>query len=209
MSSQPENQDESRKDAIIDAAARIFAEKGFRGTSNREIAREADISSGLIYWYFRDKTELFQAVIRRLFPLRGLEIPSAPAGDIDLETLLEAVARQFLQIMTGPDVQRLIRLALSEILQFPDVWQRVGDMISERAIGPMSAQIDQRIEAGEIPTIDSRLAAQAFVGSLIGYVLRKYIFQSSDLLDTDDQQFINTVVQIYARGLRRGDVPTE
>ena len=199
---------DSRRDSIIEAASRVFAEKGFRRTSNREIAREADISSGLIYWYFRNKTELFQAVVERLFPLSGFEIPREQAAELDLETLLGMIGHQFMQIVTGPNVLRLMRLALSEIIEFPDVWRRVGQMISERAIGPLAAQLDLRIARDEIPPVDTRMAAQAFFGSLVGYVLRKYLYQSVDLQDSDDQEFVSVVVGIHARGLSRGETPS-
>lgn len=193
-----------RREAIIEAATRIFAEKGFAGASNREIAREAGISSGLIYWYFQDKTELFQAVIRRLFPLQGLQIPDEPVPDVPLEHLLGSIGHQFITIVTSQDSLQLIRLALNELLQFPDVWQKVGGMIAERAIDPLARQLEARIDRGELAPIETRMAAQAFFGALIGYVLRKYIYRSEDLSGADDAQFVDVVVRIHTAGLHAG-----
>ena len=198
------NQGTERQEAIVEAATRIFAEKGFAGASNREIAREAGISSGLIYWYFQDKTELFQAVIQRLFPLKGLQIPEEPVPDVPLEQLLGSIAYQFMAIMTSRNVLSLIRLALNEIIQFPEVWQKVGEMIAERAIDPLARQLQARIDRGDLPPIEVRLAAQAFFGALIGYVLRKYLYRSEDLQESDDARFVDVVVQIHTAGLRAG-----
>ncbi len=197
----------SKREVIVSAASRIFAEKGFSGTSNREVAREAGISPGLIYWYFRDKNELFLAVISRLFPLYGLTIPEDGAETLPLDEVLSQIGGQFISIMTGPNVLRLIRLALSEIIGFPEVWQKVGQMISQQAVGPLAEQFDQRIADGELAPIDSRMAAQAFFGSLVGYVLRKYVFRSVDLQDTDDHEYVSVVVRIYHAGLVYGAAP--
>jgi AcrR family transcriptional regulator len=207
MLEQPQ-QDMAKREAIVNAATRIFAEKGFQGASNREIAREAGISSGLIYWYFRDKSELFRAVIQNLFPLKGLQIPDEPATNVPLETLLGGIGSQFMAIMTTREVLQLIRLALNEIIQFPDVWQKVGEMIAERAIDPLASQLAARVDSGEIPPVDTRMAAQAYFGALIGYVLRKYLYRSDDLRESEDGAYVDVVARIYASGLTHGDVPS-
>lgn len=209
MTDQPQRQqqEETRKEIIVEAAARIFAEKGFSGTSNRDIGREAGVSPGLIYWYFEDKNDLFKAVVGRLFPLSGLEFPEEHADELELEELLELIGTRFMEIMSQPDVQRLMRLAISETIRFPDVLQELGRMIGTEVIRKLADQIDARVERGEIPEIDTRLASQAFFGSLIAYVLRKYILQSVDLQETRDDAMVQTVARIYAAGLAGGGVP--
>ena len=195
---------DDRREAIIDAASRVFAEKGFSDASNREIAREAGISPGLIYWYFENKDELFKAVVRRLFPLYGMELPAVDVREMPLEDLLRMIGGYFLRTMTNPDVLRLSRLALTEQIRFPDVWREIGYLIANQAIGRLAAQLDARIEQGELPPTDTWLASQAFFGSLMAYVLRKYMFQSVDLQEANDDAMVATVVRIYAAGLKSG-----
>jgi AcrR family transcriptional regulator len=192
---------DGRRQVIIEAAARVFAEKGFSGASNREIAREADISPGLIYWYFRDKDELFTEAVRSLFPLTRLEFPDERAAELALHDLLEFIGQHFMSIMTDPDVLRLARLAISELITFPNVWREIGSMIAENAIGRLGGQLDLRIERGEMPPIDTHLASQAFFGSLMAFVLRKYMYQSVDLQETADEEMVATTVRIFAAGL--------
>jgi AcrR family transcriptional regulator len=202
----PGGKDDSKRETIVAAAAEVFASRGFAGASNRHIARAANISPGLIYWYFEDKNELFKAVVERLFPLTALAIPDS-VDELPLDQLLRGIGTQFLALMGGDNVVNLIRLALSELLRFPEIRQKLGAMISQQAVTPLARQLDLRVARGEIPALDTRLAAQAFFGSLVGYVLRKYIFESSDLADTEDQSMIDTVVEIYSTGLLRGNVP--
>jgi len=51
-----------RRRQILDAARRVFAEKGFSATRVSDIASKAGVSQGTIYWYFKSKEELFMAV---------------------------------------------------------------------------------------------------------------------------------------------------
>lgn len=51
-----------KRELILSAASRLFAEKGIPGTSMRSVAQECNVSAGLIYLYFKDKNELLDAV---------------------------------------------------------------------------------------------------------------------------------------------------
>jgi len=58
---------EEKREKIIDAAKRAFAEKGFSAVGIREIARRAGINSATLYHYFKNKEELYEAVLGRTF----------------------------------------------------------------------------------------------------------------------------------------------
>jgi AcrR family transcriptional regulator len=209
-SHQPETQgNDSRRAEIIAAAAELFNERGFAGASNREIARAAGISPGLIYWYFRDKDELFLHVMEHLFPLHHLEIPSVDAGDRTVEGLLRDTGTRFLSIMTQPNVQRLMRLALSELIRFPDLRRGVGDLMARQAVGKLARELDRLAERGEIASVDTMLASQSFFGAFVGFILRKHLFESPDLAGTTHEEMIEVIVHIHARGLRGDEVITE
>jgi len=54
---------EDRREQIIDAAMRVFAQKGYSKATNKDIAREAGITTGLIYYYFDSKEALLKAIL--------------------------------------------------------------------------------------------------------------------------------------------------
>ncbi len=64
-----------RKAQILDAALRVFARKGFHRARMDDIAEEAGLSKGLLYWYFRSKDALIESLLTLLFEpdLRDLE----------------------------------------------------------------------------------------------------------------------------------------
>jgi len=53
----------ARREQILGAATRVFAEKGFGRATTREVAREAGVSEGTIYNYFEDKESLLMAIM--------------------------------------------------------------------------------------------------------------------------------------------------
>src|SRR5215211_6478499 len=105
---------EERRAAILAAAEEVFTEHGYTGASIREIARRADVSSALLYWFFPNKARLFAAVILARveavgvldFPPEILEI--APAE------LLPRLAHGFIGIISQERQIGLIKLILRE-----------------------------------------------------------------------------------------------
>ena len=51
---------------LLDAAERVFAEKGVSRTSLNDIAQAAGASRGAIYWHFKNKADLFNAMLERI-----------------------------------------------------------------------------------------------------------------------------------------------
>lgn len=64
---------EKTKHDILDSAVRIFAEKGYFNTSLEDIARTANVTRGAVYWHFKNKIEIFDALFERLHqPMAGM-----------------------------------------------------------------------------------------------------------------------------------------
>lgn len=68
----------ARRDAIMDAAQRVFARNGYRGTSISDIITESGLSTGAIYSYFDGKDAIFRAVVERVLTTRTLAITRDP-----------------------------------------------------------------------------------------------------------------------------------
>jgi AcrR family transcriptional regulator len=60
-----EGPNEEKRNSIADAALKLFSEFGFASVSNKELGEAADIHPALIYYYFKDKDDLFQFVVRK------------------------------------------------------------------------------------------------------------------------------------------------
>lgn len=193
-----------KRQQIAEAAAEVFAEKGFTGATNREIAAAAGISPGLIYWYFENKEDLFASIFERLVPYRAVQVPEDVADGLPVEEFLHRIARAFLETMSQPRNQRMFRLVLSEVARFPEPAQRLGTLLARYPIGYLAAYFERQIARGRIQPVDPWLASQAFLGSLVGYAVRKYVAQHADLQPVADDDMAATVTRLFAHGLLAG-----
>lgn len=94
------------RQSIIDAAERLFFANGVAVTSLEQIAAEAGVTRGAIYWYFANKTELFMAMHDSVSLLQEEVIARAVVeGHPDPLALLESIALESLQLLAS-DLRR-------------------------------------------------------------------------------------------------------
>src|ERR1700716_3247105 len=84
---------------IIDGACRVFLERGFDAASMGEIAREAGVSKGTLYVYFKSKEELFEAIVEGQCSLQGEQIFTFDSDDHDVEAVLTRLGDAFVRFM--------------------------------------------------------------------------------------------------------------
>lgn len=108
---------QATRNALLDAAERLFDEKGVSRTSLQDIAAAAGATRGAIYWHFKDKADLFNAMMERATgPLEQLaEVPnanaSAPGMDHVFETMVEALRR----IATDASLRRVMQIGIHRV----------------------------------------------------------------------------------------------
>src|SRR5262245_23794888 len=111
-----------RPEEILDAALRVFARCGLHKTNLEEVAKEAGISKGTIYLYFKDKEELFVAAAHRVVPSPD-EIYSEQnlvPGNASLSQLLRQVARTAYGRFSTPEYLAFFSMMTAEVLRHPE-----------------------------------------------------------------------------------------
>src|SRR4029077_16033311 len=118
---------------ILDAARRVFLERGLAGTSMDEIARLARAGKPTIYARFPNKEALFTAVVMQSIAATIARYSAdAPIG-ATIEERLKSVAVTMLEWILVSDSIRLMRIAIAEASRFPDLATSVFGMGRERA----------------------------------------------------------------------------
>jgi len=99
--------------ALLDAAEHVFLAQGVAGTSLNDIAQAAGTTRGAIYWHFKDKADLFNAMMDRVaMPLQGaLSLVDAPPGEDPLPGLKKAMRAALHQTVHDPQTQRVFEVA--------------------------------------------------------------------------------------------------
>src|SRR5438552_12837508 len=90
--------DGGRRSQILDAALHVMAEHGFRGASIKRIAQHAGLKSpALIYWYFKDKQALFEAMLEEMAPFLGVVANAEQLLDEPPEIVLPHLVNGFIK----------------------------------------------------------------------------------------------------------------
>jgi AcrR family transcriptional regulator len=118
---------------ILDAAAKVFLERGFSGASVDEIAEAACAGKPTIYARFPNKEALFTAVIERLVS-RATSLEGISCAGASIEDRLKALAAAILNTLLVPETIGLIRVAVAEARRFPELATSVGRMARERKV---------------------------------------------------------------------------
>src|SRR6204780_1464638 len=101
---------EKSQAAILRAAVAEFAEHGIAGARTDAIARAAHVNKALLYYYFKDKDALYEAVLDHVFSgLRDCVMPVLESALGPREKIMEYVARYFDYIAANPRFPRVVQ----------------------------------------------------------------------------------------------------
>jgi AcrR family transcriptional regulator len=132
---QAERREETREQLLV-AAGRVFAKRGFHGTSLDAVAEEAGFSRGAVYYNFADKEELFLELLDRRCAERAQDLRELFTGENDdVETTsrqAQIAAQQALDAMTGdPEWRALYLEFLAQAARDPEFRRRLSKRTSE------------------------------------------------------------------------------
>ncbi len=142
------------EERILNAARRVFLERGFEGASIEEIADAARSGKPTIYARFANKEALFTAVVRRTIQSRVEQFKTEIPSGVTVEERLANLAVAMLQWVLVSDHVGLLRLAIAEARRFPNLAASVGAMARERGSQSMArllAEVAQSDPLGRLP----------------------------------------------------------
>lgn len=196
-------EEQESRQKILDAAFAEFAEKGFRGATIKSIAQRAELQSpSLIYWYFPTKEALFQATIESISPFKEVILDPAPLLERPPDEVLTLLGTNYLHFMSQPDMQRLIRLFLSEFGKRPQLANLVSDGVLGPAMNFLQTYLTHQVEVGKLRPHDVRFSARAFMGLIIPQVFSMLFFPSLRMEDFTNEAYVQTMFEFILTGLQ-------
>ena len=150
----------ARREAILAAARKVFARKGFEGSTIVDIAREAGVASGTVYLYYASKLDLFAALNARLFQVINQALlasgapPDVPGGTrARISAVFEACSRH----------RDLLRLVFLNPDPRTEVARRMKHADEER-LRPLAELLGGGMAAGVVRQADAMLLARLITG---------------------------------------------
>lgn len=191
-----------RRQQILDAALKVFSTKGFDKATNKDIAKEAGgISPGLIYWYFKDKEDLLLSIVRERATI--LELAEHPEQLLDLPPRegFTLIARSYLDIFKTPGTAAFFRMMFGTFVRFPQIGELFYRMVAGRLFDVINRYLQLNIERGLFRPHDTTIATRSFIGMIIIQVMARELLHQREALATSDEQLVESVVEIFVRGL--------
>jgi AcrR family transcriptional regulator len=164
---------EARRNQILDAATKVFAEKGFHRTTTKEIARVAGVAEGTIYNYFANKSDLLIGLMTRLAEVETLDDELAEALQGDVRDFFVAVFRHRVgNIQRG---QETLRAILPEVMVNPELREQFYQQFVLRIATLLEQYVQTRIEMGHIRPVDAPLTVRAVQGMFVGLLVLRIL----------------------------------
>jgi len=197
---------EERRNQILDAAAQLFARKGYRGATIREIAREAGVAEGTIYNYFDSKHDLLISLPQRIsWPLVSSFVKSARSRGSDKVADDEEQMARLLQASMSSMQQHTdaVKVLLAYI---PFMDEEIQAQFLEQTtrfftrIFDFEGFLQDRIEAGTFRPLDTAIVARAFVGMVLIFVLSQEILPGRKVIPMSYEEIAREIVQLFLYG---------
>jgi AcrR family transcriptional regulator len=181
---------------ITESAYRLFLEKGYHGTSMRQIAKEAGIALGGIYNHFSSKEEIFVSVLLLHHPYYDV-IPAMKAAQGEtIETFMRDAAIKIVGNLDNR--QEFLNLMFIELVEFNS--QHIPQLFDR--FFPQVMEFGQRFleRSHEIRPIPLPILVRAFIGLFFSYVITEIII-GRQLPPEMQEGALNHFVDIYLHGI--------
>ena len=171
----PTREEAARRDErLIEIATNLFMERGFEGTSIDAVAEAAGVSKPTVYARYRDKGDLFAAVLhgriqRWLAPLSAAaEAHADEVGSEGIAATLHDLSRGMLALELTPGATSLRRILAAQAIRFPELAKLAREEGWLRAVRAIASLLQKSAACGEIRVEDPELAADLFLSLVLG-----------------------------------------
>jgi TetR/AcrR family fatty acid metabolism transcriptional regulator len=194
---------EDKRRLLLDAAVRVFAQKGYHDCRVGDIAKEAGVAYGLLYHYFRSKEEVLETVFRetwgRMLVAIGEVEQSGDSARVQVRKVVAIVLRSW---QLDPD---LIRVLVREITRSPHIGREVEEI--EQAFAALERIVRRGQQEGEFRSdLDARLASQVLYGAL-EQILTVWVFERPPESEEEVTTAERTVAALLCDGLALEPAP--
>jgi AcrR family transcriptional regulator len=201
---------EERRRQITRIAMKLFSQRGFRGTTTKEIAQAAGVSEAMVFRHFATKDELYAAILD----------DKACAGEMAqmCDAVAEAVARgddrAVFQSLASAMLQHherdqdFLRLLLYSALEGHKLFAMFQDKNVREMAQFICSYIRERQKAGALRELEPMVAGRAFIGMIVYHSLVTTLFDKSrSLLDIENERAAHEFTEILLKGISKATAP--
>lgn len=152
------------RERILEAAVKVFANKGYHDARVDDIVSESRTSKGAFYFYFPSKQDIFLALSDAFADLLESRLKEAVQGRARGLDQMEAALTSILGLFNQH--RALAKVALVQAVGLGAIFEERRRAINERLTRLIQARLDRAVAEGSIPPQQTELVARAWVGAL-------------------------------------------
>jgi AcrR family transcriptional regulator len=196
---------ELQKQRILKAAVEVFGRNGYEKTTISQIAQEADMGRGTLYWYFKSKEDLFRHIIRAVIT----DLMTPIQGILEKETTLEEKLRYLIRswLEAGVKQQGLFRIFHSIFAQsqggFAQEMLQAMRSMYLLIIETLENMYMQAASHGQIKSSDTHRLARLTIGVVDGIILQHMLVEP-----VNPELMTEVIIQLMLKGLEKEGGPS-
>lgn len=203
MAPRPKNPPPDRRQEILAAAFRLFAEKGYAATTNADIARAAGVTPPALYYYFPSKADLFKAAISdrksAIFPefsqMADQVLDSPP------DVVLPMVIQAMVTFMADERTQALVRILLTEGPRHPEVVEIYESQGIGQVIPLLFRYLQHQMDLGRIPKMEPLAVAALLMGPIVATLIMRDLLQLGLAQRLTNEAMVRGIIERTLPGL--------
>lgn len=161
---------QSTRERILDASLSIFSRKGYHNTRLDEIVDESETSKGAIYFHFPNKERLFIALVDQFANLLERNVVEAIQEEEKGIGRVQAALKACLE--TFGRYRRPAKILLVQAVGLGTTFENKRNEINDRFAYLIQTYLDESIEVGDIPPVDTEIVSIAWMGAIYNVIIR-------------------------------------
>ena len=170
------DEDSSKRRQIVEGARQVFLAQGFDAASMGEIARVAGVSKGTLYVYFKNKEELFEAIVGQQCRAQAEQIFNLDPKDHDVEGVLTRLGVAYIRFLCRPGGASPMRTVIAIAERMPELGRRFYETGPAFGIAQLKAYLSAQVAAGVLGVEDCEVAAAQFMDACLATVFKPILF---------------------------------
>ncbi|HAG50025.1 MAG TPA: hypothetical protein DCL42_01630 [Deltaproteobacteria bacterium] len=191
---------EERYAQIVRVAMKLFSQKGFKGTTTREIAQKAGISEATIFKHFAKKDALYSAIIdKQCNDRKGESLLMKKLEGKEGKEVFKEIATFLIQThQEDPTFLKLLMFSALEGHKLSDIFIRTRGM---ETLDYLAKHISKLISQGSFKKVNAPIAARAFLGMIIHYSMLQEIYGLKRFFKVPVKKVVDIFVDIFFEGM--------
>jgi len=194
----------ARRKQILEAATRVFAEKGFHRATIKDIARVAGIADGTIYTYFASKTDVLLGILNRLNESTERQQHFASGNERDMRAFFTSYVRQRMSLL-WPNAE-VFQAVLPEMLVNGELRKLYYEGVVAPTFAIAERYFQEQSTAGQLRVVDVPLTVRAIAATLLGLLTMQLL--GDEVIATRWEELPEVLTTLLFDGLQRGEGTT-